>query len=114
MPKLLAFLPCETVIIADNNTTSLITVLEQLTVAHPANAELPHNAQIPKTWHVYCLWQRLPEDEGKKYEQRFLLLTPNNEETFPGVLPIEFPPGIPNFRNIYNIMGFPLVGAGMF
>jgi hypothetical protein len=113
MPKLLAFLPCETVIIAQNNTTSLITVLEQLTIAIPPDVEIPPDAQLPKSWHVYSLWQRLPEDEGKKFEQRFSLITPEGKETAQGILPIEFAPGIYNFRNIFNILGFPLVDAGM-
>ncbi len=108
MPKLLLFAPCEKVIVnQEDNTTSLITLLEALNVSLKAGdeAKIPEDANLPLSWHVLALWQIEPSDEGKQWEQRVLLDVPKGIEI---VQAIRFEPGKTNWRNVIHILGLPI------
>jgi hypothetical protein len=112
MPRLILFAPCEKVIVDENlHTTSLIVLLEALNIAVPESEQdkIPKDAVIPFSWHVIALWRHTPEDEGKKLEGRFEVFLPTGETLgIKGTMDIDFQPGKPNFRNVVNILGFPL------
>jgi hypothetical protein len=80
MPKLLLFVPCEKVIIAqDSNTLSLITILQELTINVPPDVQIPENAQVPMNWCALSLWHQQSGDEEKSYEQRVELCGPEGK-----------------------------------
>jgi hypothetical protein len=113
MPRLLLFAPCEKLIINQaDNTTSLITLLETVNLPIPLGDEdkVPEDANAAFSWHIIALWQSTgEEDTQKEWEQRFVLGLPDGQETkLSGVMPIRFTKEKPNFRNVINILGFPL------
>lgn len=75
MPKLLIFVPCEKVIIAQgDNSASLITVIQDLKFAGVVPAEgIPEDAAVPARMAIFCQWKMLPEEVGKVFEQRITL-----------------------------------------
>ena len=76
MPKILIFAPCDKVIISeDDNTTSLISLIEAFTIGIPEDVQFPEDTSIPIRWHiVHC---EIVEGEGdKRFEQRTNLNCP--------------------------------------
>lgn len=112
MPKLLLFAPCEKVIVnSQDNTTSLITLLETigLSLSEKELSAVPDDTSLPITWHMLALWQGEQEDYGKKFIQKFHLELPTGEPTkVSGIMPMSFSLELPNFRSIANLLGFPL------
>lgn len=88
MPKPLIFVPCEKIIINElDNTVSLITVIDTVTIAVQGDAGIPEDTLVPQKWHIYTLWHRTLGEEGKSYEQRITLLNPNGTEIINEIRP---------------------------
>lgn len=111
MPKLLAFLPCEKVILDDTKNASLIIVLQGVGV--PIGKEgIPKNAVAPKEWAVFTLWARpAPEDVGKTFYQFVQLLLPDGTEFTKSHLEFKMEAGKVH-TNRLNVVGFPVGQAG--
>jgi hypothetical protein len=78
MPKLLAFVPCERVIVAkDDNSTTLISLMQGLHIELPEDA--PDKVVAPMSWATFSLWYKQPGDEGVTYEQRVELIDPDGQ-----------------------------------
>jgi hypothetical protein len=78
MPKLLLFAPCEKIIIErESNTASLITILQDVTVSIPPDAQLPEKAAVPLRWYVFTVWHKQPDEEGKRFAQEIDLCGPD-------------------------------------
>ena len=115
MPRLLLFAPCERVIIGDDGTASLITLLETLRLNVEQGAALPDEDKdlaVPFTWHALALWTREETDkDGPSYNLKLQLVMPN------GATPIElethlaFGEGKPNHRSVFKVVGFPIARA---
>jgi hypothetical protein len=74
MPRLLALLPCENAIVSkEDDTVSLITITQGLTVSIPEDA-LGQNVLLPHRWHVFVYWLKEAGDEGITFEQRLELI----------------------------------------
>lgn len=59
MIKPIIFVPCQKVIEATDNSASLISVLEHISLDLPSNIEAPPpEAVLPFSWSVLILWQR--------------------------------------------------------
>ena len=112
MPKLLAFLACEKVIIDQEQNPTLISVLQNVNVVlPPTDSKIPEDAVSPQTWTLFAIWDREPADVGKRFRQRFVVTRPDGEP-----LPIQ---GQLDFDvkdelsiNYINIIGFPVGRAG--
>jgi hypothetical protein len=103
-PKLLFFAPCEKVIVdAENNATSLIAILESLTLNVKESEKIPDDAKVPLNWCVIALWQQVEPNE--KWEQRLLMDMPDGLDL---TMKIDFAGAKVNWRNVVNIKGFPL------
>lgn len=74
MPKLLLFAPCEKVIIDRDGLVSLITIVERLEVALPADLQLQPRTVVPTRWQTLAIWQFNPP-ENAQYEQMIQLVT---------------------------------------
>ncbi len=112
MPKLILFAPCISIIVDQlDNTTSLIHLLEAITVEVPDEQKdkIPADASVPVSWNLLALWQRENRDEEKEFEARFALSFASGQQLNLNVsMPIAFEEGKPNFRNILKITGLPL------
>ena len=114
MPKLIYFIACEKVLVDPNEQVhSMISVMEKFIVPKlperaqlPQAAELPPAPHIPLNWNLVSYFEKLPQDENKEYEQRTLVVLPNDETFGEIVVPFTFLKG--NHRNIVKIFGFPV------
>lgn len=76
MPQLLAFLPCEIVIINDpNQTPSLINVLIEITMGQLPDI-VPENAAVPFRWCVFTQWKIAQDERARQWEQRSRMKNP--------------------------------------
>ena len=84
MPRLIAFLPAEKVLIDEmENSVSVIGIMSGIKVQILNVSErAPENAYVPIRWSILAMWRREPADEGKSYEQRIQLFVPNGESAF--------------------------------
>jgi hypothetical protein len=80
MPRLLAYLPCEKVVIEDQSkNVSVLSILETVTVAMPRGAAPPApNASIGMSWAIFALWQKEREEAGE-FESKSALVSPAGE-----------------------------------
>src|SRR5688500_8249294 len=79
MPRLLALLPCNYAIISrDDNSVSLINVMQGVTAALPQGA-VGQNVLLPNRWAVFAYWLKEPSDGDQEFEQRLELVAPSNE-----------------------------------
>ena len=108
MPKLLAFLPCEKVIIGEDHSVSLIAVLQSMTINVPSDA--PKQITIPMTWTTFTLWSREPEDDDVRYEQRVELVAPSKAVALTQTA--EFQMTKPFHRQMGSSFGLPLPESG--
>jgi hypothetical protein len=79
MAKLLILAACQRLIIsADDNTCSLISIIEQLEIGIglPLGQELPAKSAVPIHWYGFAYFQRVQDDEGKKLEARLAIIDP--------------------------------------
>lgn len=114
MPKLLLFVPCEKVLIDQQGSISIISLLQELKVQVAENGPTPPaNAKAAVKWDVLTIWERTDDDFGKTYEQRIALFEPNGEPTeISAIAPIETEKG--SHRNVATIFGFPIGLAGRY
>jgi len=109
MPKLVFFIACEKVLISEEEkNASLISIFEGITVQKP-NEKLEH-AQAALSWSLVAYWEKLPEDEGKKFEQYTRLISPNDEVGAESN--ITFSLISRHQRNKVTIIGFPVIPDG--
>lgn len=80
MPKLLAYLPCEKVVVEDESkNVSVLSILETVTVSLPAGSPAPGaNASIPMSWSIFTLWQKEQGETGE-FESKSVLAAPDGE-----------------------------------
>lgn len=114
MPRLLLFAPCERVILADDQTVSLITLVEHIRLGiDPSNAppevDATKELQIPFTWFALSTWTREEHDQdGSFYQQKLQLEMPDGTTPIELEVPLRFAQGKPNSRSIFRVAGFPV------
>jgi hypothetical protein len=74
MPRLLAFVACERVILDTEGLASLIRVIESVEVTVPKEVELPPGISAPKEWSTISIWS-LDRSETGLYEQQTEMVT---------------------------------------
>jgi hypothetical protein len=112
MPKLLVFAPCEKVIIDQSeNTVSLVTLLGDLQVGVVPGTAVPKDSTTPLHWSAFALWHREASDEGKQYESRCTLVSPNGNILIEsGTAVFEMTKAGNN--NVHRFLGFPVWEPG--
>ena len=109
MPRLVYFIACEKVLVGEEDKSpSLITLFDQVIVPVPPPEAT--GVQAGMRWSLVSYWLKLPEDEGKQYEQRTLLLSPDGEER--GEVTLKFELTGSRHRNTIRVFGFPVTTAG--
>ncbi len=76
MPKLLFFAPCTQAILGQDDTLSLIVIINQMKVNIGENSPdpLPLNAAATMKWSAVSQWYRLPGEENVSFEQKIELI----------------------------------------
>ena len=117
LPKLLLFAPCEKVIVDQNNVTSLITILEEITVDIPAtlDADVEKTPVAPLKWDVIALWAETEGDEpGTIFQMRLALIDPTGAPVgLEGSAEFRFADK-PHHRVVLTILGFPIRHEGFY
>ena len=111
MPRLLVFVPCEKIILDDRGNASLVILLQGVGVQLGKEETIQKNAITPKEWAVFTLWEPIPEDRGKMFDQVIQLLWPDGNEFSRSKLPFRVQEGRTH-QNSANIIGFPVGQAG--
>jgi hypothetical protein len=106
MPKLLIFAPCEKIIVALDNTLSMITILENLEVHVPSDKPVPPNSIFPMKWAIFTLWQRQEGEEDKEFEEKCDLLSEEGKNLTTASVKFKLPKQ--KARVLMNMRGFPL------
>jgi len=104
MPRLLIFVPCEKVIVGEDKSLHLISVLESWKVS--LDEVPPENAAFAMRWDIFTLWYRLPEDEDKEFVQTCDLIAPSGQIAFTSEL--SFRMTALTHRNTVNVFGMPI------
>src|SRR5262245_29051282 len=80
MPKLLAYLPCEKVVVEDESKNiSVLSILETVNVTLPTGAPPPApQASIGMAWAIFTLWQKEKGESGE-FESKSILVSPSGE-----------------------------------
>jgi len=80
MPKLLAYLPCEKVVIEEESKNiSVLSILETVNVTLARGAPIPaQNASIGMAWAIFTLWQKEKGESGE-FESKSVLVSPTGE-----------------------------------
>lgn len=80
MPKLLAYLPCEKVVVEDESKNiSVLSILETVNVTLPKGAPSPaHQASIGMAWAIFTLWQKEKGESGE-FESKSVFVSPAGE-----------------------------------
>jgi hypothetical protein len=113
MPDLLVFAACRRVIIDEqDHSASLIGLLDAIKVTVPRDQEIPGDAVIPFEWAVYSWWRVRPDDDGKLFEQRVVLVSPDNTEKLNMVQDIDAT--AEKYRVSLTISGFHVSVSGIY
>lgn len=114
MPTLLMFAPCEKVIVSNDNTCSLITLVEvvRIGVLDSPTETLPEGAAIPFNWAIFTLWKPTDEERGRRFQQMVHLIAPSGEAVLEAPAEFEFEPDKRTHRVMSRVMGFPILPAG--
>jgi len=80
MPKLLAYLPCEKVVIEEESKNiSVLSILETVNVTLASGAPAPgQNASIGMAWAIFTLWQKEKGESGE-FESKSVFVSPAGE-----------------------------------
>lgn len=114
MPRPLLFVACEKVIVAQDQTISIVSVLEKMISNVPAGAALPEFAAVRMRWSVLTVWLYEDSDEGKQFESIARLIAQDGSiamHTEPS--PIVGSPEKPRFRHIGAIDQFPVTDGNL-
>jgi hypothetical protein len=112
MPRLLAFMACEKVIVdKDSGNISLISFLQEVKVPLPKEHEpIPENALAPFYWCAFSFW--VPDDDQKRdFELKSSVLSPDGRVLLESP-PIKFLMGEQGGAVLNKFQAFPVSAEG--
>lgn len=81
MPRLLLFSICSRVIQdSEDANLTLVSLVEYITGYYRPGEPKPAEMSVQVRWSAVSVWLRLPEDEGKLFEQSVTVLSPTGEQ----------------------------------
>lgn len=115
MPKLLYFIPCMAVSSGTwSTTTSLITVLEEISAFAPKLLpDAGEQAWLDVKFQVDTLWLKEDGDDGRKFEYMLSMIDPVGNELLSSSSEFAFLRIRPRLRATMNVSGIPAI-AGTF
>jgi hypothetical protein len=122
MIRLLMFIPCEKVLYAEADgklkvagNSSVISILESLTVRGEIEEELPANASLPVHWVAVLLWTRTEDiPEPVDFIARVEMFAPDGQTMIGGTVDFTVSNEYNNFRNTINFPAMPVGQAGQY
>jgi hypothetical protein len=116
MPRLLTLLPCERVLLGDDQTISLIIILSEV------HFKIPPNNPPPKTgavmfyrWAVMCQWEVAEEESNIEWEQQLSLRDASGLSIFENITKFQMPtPEVRIHRMISAFEMIPLLPPDMY
>ena len=71
MPQILLFAPCRQAIVdRDNQSLSLIGIINGMNISVSSGEAIPDNAIAPVEWAIVSVWLLQPGEENKTFEQK--------------------------------------------
>jgi hypothetical protein len=116
MPKLLVFVPCEKVILSqDDNNPTLITILSEIggEFQIPEDQSLPAGAMFPFRWNVFTMWRVEDGDGTQEFEQTVRFVSPEEKVVVSQSQPFSFSVGQELYRIVGNVPVVPLGPSGV-
>lgn len=111
MLKLLIYAPCEKVIIAEDQTASMISIMESVSVN--IAGEIPADAIAPIRWHVVSLWRRDQEiKDPVEIEERTDVLRPDGSVATGGTTKFTVTNEHLMYRSLVKVPVFPIGQPG--
>jgi len=114
MARLILFSPCERVILAGDQTVSLITLIETLKLeadlSQITETDNTTDVAVPFIWQAVSLWTKEPNDPADlSFEQKLQLEMPDGSIFVEIPLAVKFIDNKQNSRGIFKVFGFPIV-----
>lgn len=111
MPRLMLFAVCSRVI-EDNSDgdLTLVSLLEAVAGYYPPGQSKPTEMSVGIRWSAVAVWWKLPEDEGRSFEQSVIVMSPDGEEM--GGISHSFQMKLRSGRISVNGRSFPTRGEG--
>ena len=115
MPEIITLAVCEIVVVAKDETSTLVNLLTEINLGGlPEIAQ--ENAAIPFKWHVYALWE-IPENEKRRSWEQRVRLRNNRGETVRLEHIAAFDRQGPGLEKPLHVMvaglnGFPIIANG--
>ena len=108
MPRLVAFLPCEKVVLEQgSNNASIIAVLDSLTLTVPKDTPAPQpQTALAMPWAIFTLFQKEDNDTGE-FECKSVLMSDSGEVLMDGPVS-KFSFNVPRMRIVMQVNGFPI------
>ena len=112
MLKLLIYAPCEKVIISDDQTASIISVMETVNVN--VAAEIPPDALAPLRWNIISLWRKDEEiSDPIEIEERTDVLRPDGSVATGGTTKFTVTTEHLMYRTLLQLAIFPIGQQGI-
>lgn len=111
MPKLLTFAPCDNVILGQDNSVSLIQIMNQLVVSGDIPDPIPANSATQMRWFLFAQWEISPDEFGHDFQQRVRIVRAG-QQLFEAFSDFTTEMGKNVHRMIANLTYFPLIPGG--
>jgi hypothetical protein len=112
MLKQMIFAPCEKVILGQDRTASLISVLESIQIQ--VNEDLPEDALAPIPWNVLSLWRRTETTETPiEFEERLQVTRPDGSAASGASTKFRVSNEHLLYRNVTHVPTFPVGRPGV-
>ena len=116
MPKLLAYIPCENVLIDEfTKNASITAVISEIGIKIPQGFPVPSKGTfiIAMQWNIFSLWEWEEIDSNLEFETKSQLVAQSGEVLFETNITESKKEPHKNFqRNIDRITGFPIWVSG--
>ncbi|MDQ2686259.1 MAG: hypothetical protein M3Y28_00155 [Armatimonadota bacterium] len=111
MPRLLLFSVCSRVIQdSEDDNLTLVSLIEGIAGYYRPGEPQPTEMSIQTRWSAVSVWLGQPEDEGKQFEQRVVVISPTGEQM--GAASATFQMNYRTGRVSVNGRSFPTSGEG--
>ena len=116
MPRLLAFLPCDNVLISGGvaQSASLIVIYSQVVFPPGLPPDLPPKAVAPLRWYIFTQWEIDESEVGIEYQQRVHMDGFDGTRLLESHLSFTGETGKPIHRTMIGNAGFPIVPSGRY
>ncbi len=109
MPRLIALVPCQKVVIdKDDNSLNLFGVIESIRAVTGPGA--PSQTVVPYQWVVLCIWVRDELTVKTNGEQRVTLTSPTGKVLFEPIQPLSFNSRV--YRAVMKLDAIPIEENG--